>query len=648
MTENQKYLDYLEMLRKPYQKLVRLRFLQPDGSVAFMLDNNPKSQRAGAFIADGTITHNWQNGRRTNATVTIDNVDGDFDYSFTTIWFGQEVALDEGMILSDGVTEYYIQQGVFLIETPTENVKPGDRTVSYSLVDKVAALDGTLGGNLEGTHQIPLGTNIFTPIAAILAEDKGNGYPVDRVKPIFTEYYNGMTQTLPDGTTVYMTDSPYTLTVDGTDGTIWEVVSQLAAMLNGWIGYDETGALRLDPSQDDILDSTKPIAWDFSMDEAELLGMTYQVKNTEVYNDYIVIGESLSNGTQPNGRAQIVDPRSPVDIHAIGKKTIRISEVGFGTSKQCQDYAAWLLKRSAVLQRAVTISCSQILHIHGNELVTIARTDKPGNPVERHLIQGFSRPLASTDEMTINAVSVNDFPITTIVSVNMVSFVPAQLGGLTYTGSAQTPTWNDYDPRKLAISGTSSATNVGSYTAIFTPINGYTWWDGTTTGKTSTWTITKTPLDLAKVQGTGVYRYTGSQISPVIIGYDPSTMTISGTTSATNAGYYQFTIDLRDTTNYMWSNGTTTTRYLNWRIERAPVALPTIVANFVYDGNPHTVTFVGFDSTLMQASGTLTATNVGSYTATLSLTNSNYTWQIRTGVTSTAPQNYGWSIKAES
>lgn len=414
MTENQKYLDYLQMLRRPFQKLCRLRFLQPDGSTAFVLDNNPKNVRAGAFIAEGQITHNWQNGRRTSAAVTLDNVDGEFDFAFNHIWFGQEIALDEGLILSDGETEFYIQQGVFLIDTPMENVQPVARTVNYTLVDKVAALDGGLGGNLDGTYQVPVGTNIFQPIVSLLAEDKGNGYPVDRVKPIFTEYYNSRTQTLPDGTTASMASSPYTLTIDGTDGTIWQVVSGLAGMVNGWIGYDETGALRIDPSQDDILDADKPILWEFSMDEAELCGMTYTVKNTEVYNDYIVTGEMLSDNSQPKGRAQILDPSSAVDINLIGRKTKRVSMAGFGTDTQCKDYAEWMVKRASVLQKAVTISCSQMFHLRGNELITLTRTDKPGNPTERHLIQGYSRPLASSGAMTINATAVNDFPVATV------------------------------------------------------------------------------------------------------------------------------------------------------------------------------------------------------------------------------------------
>ena len=413
MTREEQYVDYLQMLRRPFRKLCRLRFLQPDGSTAFMLDNNANGSRAGTFISDGTISHNWQNGRRTTATVTLDNVDGEYDYNYNAVWFGQEVALDEGLVLSDGVTEYYIQQGVFLIDTPTENVQPTQKTVTYNLVDKVAALDGSLGGNLEGTYQVNVGTNIFTPITALLAEDKGNGYPIDRIAPVCTEYYNNKTQELPDGTTVSMVLSPYTLTVEG-GKTKWDVISGLVAMVNGWVGYDETGALRIDPSQDDILDTTKPVLWEFSMDEAELLGMAYTVKNTEVFNDYIVVGDMLSNNSQPKGRAQILDSASPCDINAIGRKTKRVQMAGFGTDTQCKDYAEWMVKRYSVLQRAVSISCSQLLHIQGNSLVTLTRTDKVGKPVERHLIQGFSRPLAGTGAMTISATSTADIPVATV------------------------------------------------------------------------------------------------------------------------------------------------------------------------------------------------------------------------------------------
>lgn len=401
------YQQYLESLRKPFQKLVRLRFLNPDGSVAFVLDNDPLNARAGAFLSSGELHCNLQNGQRRTASVALSNVDQRFDYNINALWFGQEVALDEGMILPNG-QEIYFQQGVFLLETPKDELRPAERTITYNLVDKWANLDGTLYGNLEGSYEVEEGINIFQPITELLSEDKGNGQKVDNVTPIYTDYYNGMTQAMPDGTTVAMTDTPYTFRADSESGTIAEVVLGLTGMLNAWVGYDNTGALRVDPSQDDLLDTAKPVAWQFQLEDFSFLGATYTIKNTEVYNDYIVVGEQLDDYTQPYGRATNTNPQSDTNVQTIGRKTFREQRAGFATNTQCQDLANWMLKRSSILQKAVSISCSQILHINENELVEIVRTDKPGSPVERHLVLGFSRPLNGTEQMTIDAVSVND------------------------------------------------------------------------------------------------------------------------------------------------------------------------------------------------------------------------------------------------
>lgn len=402
-----KYEMYLRQLRSPFQKLVRLRFLNPDGSSAFVLDNDPLNAKAGAFLSSGELHCNLQNGQRRTVSVTLSNVDQRFDYNVNSLWFGREIALDEGMLLPSG-EEIYFQEGVFLLETPQDELRPGQRTITYNLVDKWANLDGTLFGNLESTYEVPTGTNIFQPITALLSDDKGNGQPVDNIAPVYTDYYNGKNQTMPDGTTIAMTETPYTLRIDNESGTIAEVITGLTGMLNAWVGYDNTGTLRVDPSQDDLLDTEKPVAWQFQLEDFSFLGATYTIKNTEVYNDYIVVGEQLDNYTQPYGRATNTSPESDTNVQTIGKKTLREHRAGYATDTQCQDLANWMLKRSSILQKAVSISCSQILHINENELVEIIRTDKLGSPVERHLVLGFSRPLNGTEQMTIDAVSVND------------------------------------------------------------------------------------------------------------------------------------------------------------------------------------------------------------------------------------------------
>lgn len=408
------YNEYLSLLRQPFYKTCRLRFLNSDGSTAFALDDNPLQIRNKAFIAEGQLTVNLQNGQRRTVAITLDNTNEEFSYQYGKLWFGQEIALDEGVILKAG-TPFYIQQGVFLINTPANRVDPKGNTMELNLVDKWANLDGSLRGTLEGTYEVAYGTNIYRPISALLAEDRGNGIPLDRVKPIFTNYYNDMTQTLPDGSTAYLTDAPYTLTVEGGQSKA-DVILGLTGMVNAWVGYDPSGALRVDPSQDDISDATKPISWTFGTDEATLLGMTYEVKKSEIYNDVIIVGANLEDFTQPKARATNYDPSSDTNVNLIGKITYREDQSGFSTQTQCEDLAVWKLKRMSALQKTVSISCSQLMHIRENELVEIRRTDKEGSPVERHLIQGFTRPLVGTSQMTINAISVVDVPDITVTT----------------------------------------------------------------------------------------------------------------------------------------------------------------------------------------------------------------------------------------
>ena len=72
-----------------------------------------------------------------------------------------------------------------------------------------------------------------------------------------------------------------------------------------------------------------------------------------------------------------------------------------------------------------------------------------------------------------------------------IAAVPAQNGTLTYDGNPKTPSWNTaYDSAKMTVSVTA-ATNAGTYSATFTPTSNYKWSDGSTGGKTASWTIGK-------------------------------------------------------------------------------------------------------------------------------------------------------------
>lgn len=58
----QRYLQYLSAVRGDFTKLARLDFLQPDGSLAFSIDNNPHNPRSGAFIQEGSCQLTYKMG----------------------------------------------------------------------------------------------------------------------------------------------------------------------------------------------------------------------------------------------------------------------------------------------------------------------------------------------------------------------------------------------------------------------------------------------------------------------------------------------------------------------------------------------------------------------------------------------------------
>lgn len=72
-----------------------------------------------------------------------------------------------------------------------------------------------------------------------------------------------------------------------------------------------------------------------------------------------------------------------------------------------------------------------------------------------------------------------------------VNIVPSINGSFTYDGSVKTPLWQNFDPEQLSISGSTSATNAGTYTVYFTPKADYEWYDGTSTPKEVQWRIVK-------------------------------------------------------------------------------------------------------------------------------------------------------------
>ena len=426
MPNAQQYQQYLKIISNPDKmtKLVRLDFLNDDGSVAFSVDNNERrgtngySANSRAFLQDGTLSVSLQNGKRRQASITFANLDGEFDFAVNKLWFGQKVRLMMGVTLSDGY-QFYLPQGVFYINSPTLDWKPNSRQASYSLTDKWAYLDGSLFGELQDTYEIGVGENIFGAMQAVLQLSRFSLAPtsnvmdmIDPITPIFTDYFNNRTTTV-NGQAYPNNLVPYEVVIERGQNYA-NILLDLNSLIAGWIGYDATGTLTVLPSENDIADQTKPVQWDFNTNSKTFLGLSETADLGEVYNKLIIIGEAKDSEYSPVGVAINNDAASDTSIGRIGLKVKTESASGYYTKEQCAALAAFKLKRSTVLQKSVTFSCSQMFHLQENNLVTVLRSDKQGSPIERHLIQSFSIPLSQTGQMSITATSVTDYPNITI------------------------------------------------------------------------------------------------------------------------------------------------------------------------------------------------------------------------------------------
>lgn len=192
--------------------------------------------------------------------------------------------------------------------------------------------------------------------------------------------------------------------------------------------------------------------------------------------------------------------------------------------------------------------------------------------------------------------------------------VPTQTNIPTYNGSDKTPSWNGYDPLKMEISGVTSASDAGSYTAIFKLSYGYLFPDGTDEARVK-WTIDRAVISVLPTQ-TGTLVADGTSKTPSWNGYDTEKMTIGGDTSGTNAGDY--TATFTPTSNYKWSDGSTGAKEVKWTIISVLVSIPSQSGTLTYNGSAQTPKWQNFDNE--NSSVNVSAkTNAGEYTATFTL-----------------------------
>ena len=402
------YSEYLYTLKTNYRPAIKIEWMNNDGSSYGEITNSYVDM-------SGTVSVSMENGTRRTADIELDNSNGEFSVDVYNLWYGKMVKLWMGLYLSDG-SPYYFPQGVFYVNSVEESNTPLQRTVSLHLIDKWCFLDGTMLGNLDGIYIVPIGSNIYDALTKLLKTSRFTGENVDEagepqtnavdpIMPNLSSYY--LTKTYKDGETTYNAiDTPYEIRMEY-GKTYADILLEFATILGAYIYYDVDGRLTIEPTQDDIVDSSKPILWTFTPNEQEFLSEDSSHDFGTFYNDIIVIGYT-TNGKQAKGRAQNKNTASPTSIPIVGIKTYPpYEDAAYYTDEQCNELAEYYLKRQTIKQRSVQISSAPMFHLRENRLIECVRPYTMEK--EALLISGYDLPIGTTGTMSITATSVNEF-----------------------------------------------------------------------------------------------------------------------------------------------------------------------------------------------------------------------------------------------
>jgi hypothetical protein len=326
-------------------------------------------------VISGDLSITDDIGSRKTANITFDNSDGALLPSDTgNIWMNKKFKISTGAVL-DGGEEYYISRGIFLCSEPELSSSfDGESTISIQFLDKFNLLNSQLGGTLENTYIIPVGTSITSAVQQLLID-------AGELKPPIIEPTTEVT--------------PFTITMEY-GNTYGDILIQLAQFLSWTCYFDNEGYFRFE-SNTDI--ETSGSVWDFSTDEITYIDSKHRYEFTKVFNNVLVIGDTY-NGSTVRATATDTNSTSPTRVSLIGKKTKIIEDDLIHTIDLAQQRANAELQSAISLIETTDLSCVPIDLIRGGDIVTVTDSASGLNET-RFLVKSLTFPLNVDSTMSI-------------------------------------------------------------------------------------------------------------------------------------------------------------------------------------------------------------------------------------------------------
>jgi hypothetical protein len=370
----QEYLIYLKKKeRRPIYRISLLR--KEDESVYSTIEDYVQNNTGNLNVSLN------QGGVRRVCDLNLINTNKRFNSFIEGLSLGNKIKLELGYIIN--TEEFYLSQGIFLIDSPSIISQLSNKYIQLSCADKAFALTGDAGGILESTITIPATTTVGDAIRALFT------------LPIVYEPKPLLISPLINNLQI-----PYTISKKIGD-VIIDILKEICFCVSSYVFYDENGYLHVEPFINDYI---KGSSYDYSTEEYNYLGGNKKYLFNEIYNSVVVIGENTQLNT-PIIFEAINNDLSDINSYPnLGyKKTKLISEYieGINTQQKAEDRGNWELSLAVRKQSSVDITSIPLFHLNEDDLITLT-DDYLNSNKERFIINSFSRTIGTGGEMSIN------------------------------------------------------------------------------------------------------------------------------------------------------------------------------------------------------------------------------------------------------
>lgn len=320
----------------------------------------------------GNLTINVNNGIRRSVNFALVNVNKRFLPSVNglikprrkfKLWLGFK---------KDG-KEILLPQGVFVMENPQVSDKNGEQMVHIVASDKFSLLDGTNGGELEGTYFISKDYTIYQIIRDLLQlKDENNYVIVNDVKA-------------PELDIAYNTETPpYDKYIDSTVG---DILLEFAKMLSANVYYNINGELVFEK---DRPDNQKGSLWDFERGQFNYIEGTQNFNNKDVFNSVLIRYKDL-DGIEKQYRIINDNDLSDTSIYNMPLRTKKMEYPEIYNEILAQDRGKYDLKQLAITYNSIDFTFIPMYHLEEDGVVTLIN-DKLNLLKDRYLIRTLNIP----------------------------------------------------------------------------------------------------------------------------------------------------------------------------------------------------------------------------------------------------------------